>query len=167
MLAPFVVLLALLVLAAGMPDTAQAGCHKSGKSVSNMSKKTARDAIVCLFNKGRSAKNLNRNGKLKTAAQGHASVMASQHCFSHQCPGEPSLKDRVARTGYLSGASGYELGEVIINQRDKASPRRIARKWLDSPSHSAIIRKSTFDHVGVGLSIRGGFVWAAADFGHR
>ena len=161
------VLLAFLALAAAVPETAQAGCHKSGKSVSNMSKKTARDAIVCLFNKGRSAQNLKRNGRLKDAAQAHASVMASQRCFSHQCPGEPSLKDRVARTGYLSGATGYELGEVIINQRDKASPRRIARKWLDSPDHSAIIRKSTFDHVGVGLSVRNGFVWAAADFGHR
>ena len=157
----------MFAFAAASPPTAEAGCNKSGKAIKNISKKTARDAIVCLFNKGRSAKNVKRSGNLKQAAQWHSSVMANQRCFAHQCPGEPSLKERVARSGYLRGASGYELGEVIIYQRDDASPRRLVRKWLGSSSHAAIIRKSSFDHVGVGISFSSGLVWSAADFGHR
>lgn len=167
LLAAVAALLGVFALSAAAPPPAEAGCKKSGKSVRNISKKTARNAMVCLFNKGRSARNVKRNGDLKQAAQNHAGVMASHECFSHQCGGEPSLKERVARTGYLSGTSSYGLGEVIIVQRAKASPRRLVRKWLDSSSHASVIRNSTFDHVGVGLSIRDGFVWSAADFGHR
>jgi uncharacterized protein YkwD len=164
---PLLALVAVFALSAASAPSAEASCRHSGKSVKNISKKNARQAMLCLMNKGRSAKNLKRNGDLERAAQNHAGVMASKNCFSHQCPGEPSLKERVARTGYLSGSSNYGLGEVIIVQRAKASPRRLVRKWLESSSHASVIRKSSFDHVGIGLSIRNGFVWSAADFGYR
>ena len=166
-LTPVVALLTFLVIAAAGPASAQAGCNKSGKSVERISKKTARNAIVCLFNKGRSAKNVKSVGNLKQAAQWHASVMAQQRCLSHQCPGEPNLQQRVARSGYLRGASGYELGEIVLAQPDNVSPRQIVKMWMGSSGHRAVIRKSSFDHVGVGLSIRNGDVWAAADFGHK
>lgn len=167
LLLPLAALLAFAALAAGAPDSAQAGCNKSGKAVKNISKQTARNAMVCLFNKGRSAPNLRRVAGLKTSAQNHSGVMAAKQCFSHQCPGEPSLKERVARTGYLRGAEGYELGEIIICRPANATPRELVRLWLNSSSHRAVIQKSSFNHVGVGLSIRNGVVWSAADFGHR
>jgi len=151
----------------GMPATAQAGCNHSGQSVKNISKKNARSAITCLFNKGRSAPNVKRNGDLERAAQGHSAVMARKRCVSHQCPGEADLKQRVARTGYLNGASGYELGEVIIYGPSGASPRQMVDKWMNSSSHRSTITKSSFKHVGVGLSMDGGMVFATADFGHR
>jgi len=157
----------VLLLLAGMPATAQAGCNHSGKSVKNMSKKNARSAIACLFNKGRSAPNVKRNGDLEKAAQGHSAVMANKRCVSHQCPGEAALKERVARTGYLKGASGYELGEVVLYGSSGASPRQIVDMWMNSSSHRSTIRHSSFDHVGVGLAMDGGMVFATADFGHR
>jgi uncharacterized protein YkwD len=166
-LLPLAALLTFAALAAGAPDSAQAGCHKSGKAVKNISKQTARNAMVCLFNKGRSARNLRRVAGLKSSAQYHSGVMASRECFAHQCPGEPSLKERVARTGYLRGAEGYGLGEIIICQPASASPRRLVRLWMNSSGHRSVIQKSSFNHVGVGLSIRNGFVWSTADFGHR
>ena len=157
----------LVFLLFGAPATAQAGCNHSGDSVKRISKKNARQAITCLFNKGRSAPNVKRNGDLEQAAQGHSSVMARKRCVSHQCPGEADLKQRVARTGYLNGASGYELGEVIIYGTSGASPRQMVDKWMNSSSHRSTITKSSFDHVGVGLSMEGGMVYATADFGHR
>ena len=157
----------LVLFALGMPAAAQAGCKHSNDPVRSISKKNARGAIGCLFNKGRSAANVKRNGDLEQAAQNHSSVMASKKCFSHQCPGEPGLKDRVARTGYLRGSSNYELGEVIIHGGAKATSRQIVGKWLDSAPHRSTITKSSFDHVGVGLSIRNGTVYATADFGRR
>lgn len=167
LLLPLAALLTFGALAAGAPDTAQAGCKKSGKAVKSISKQTARNAMVCLFNKRRSAPNLRRVAGLKSSAQNHAGVMAAKECFAHQCPGEPSLKERVARTGYLRGAEGYELGEIIIVQPANSSPRRLVRLWMNSSPHRAVIQKSSFDHAGVGLSIRDGFVWSAVDFGHR
>ena len=157
----------VLGLFASTPASAQAGCSHSGDSLKRISKKNARSAIGCLLNKGRSAPNVRRHGDLERAAQNHSAVMASKHCLSHQCPGEPNLKERVARTGYLRGASNYELGEIILYGRSRSSPRKIVDKWLNSPPHRSVITKSSFDHVGVGLAHDSGLVFVTADFGHR
>ncbi|MDQ3729151.1 MAG: CAP domain-containing protein [Actinomycetota bacterium] len=164
---PLACLVAVLALGAGVPASAQAGCAKSGEPVRSISKKNARAAIGCLFNKERTAANVKRNGDVETAAQRHSGVMASKYCYSHQCPGEPDLKERIARTGYLRGASGFELGEVIHRLVDNASPRQIVREWMNSPPHGDAIRKSSYDHVGIGISIRGGLVFATGDLARR
>ena len=161
------VLVLLVLLAFGMPATAQAGCANSADPVRSISKKNARTAISCLFNKGRSADNVKRNGKLKEAAQYHSGVMASKRCMSHQCPGEANLEVRVSRTGYLRGSSSYELGEVVLAGSAKSSARTIVQRWFDSPPHKTTITRSSFDHVGVGLSIRDGVVYATGDFGRN
>ena len=163
----FVGFFATVALAATAPAPAQANCSHSAESVNRISKKNARSAIQCLFNKMRSAKNVKRNGNLEQAAQNHSSTMASSGCFSHQCLGEPNLRDRVARTGYLRGASGWELGEVILVAHDQTSSRNIANAFGSSSSHRATITKSSFDHVGIGISFRGGRVYVTGDFGHR
>ncbi len=164
LLAPVVVFLAL---ALGAPAPAQAGCPHSGESVRSISKGNARAAIGCLFNKERSAENVEDNGDLHDAAQNHAATMAAQNCYSHQCSGEGDLRERVARTGYLRGASDYELGEVILIAKAKASSRQIVNAWMNSPGHNANITKSSYDHVGVGLSIRNGRAYVSGDFGSR
>lgn len=156
-----------VILAAGMPATAQAGCTYSDKPVRSISKKQARSAIGCLFNKERSAGNVKRHGNLEEAAQNHSAVMAKKKCLSHQCSGEPDLRERVARTGYLRGSNGYELGEIILADKAKRTSRDIVKGWLNSPPHRANLNKSSYNHVGVGVSIRDGLVYATADFGHR
>ncbi len=163
-----ITVIALLVtLAFGMPAAAQANCDHSGDPVRSISKKNARSAIGCLFNKERSARNVIRVGSLKNAAQGHSAVMASQRCVSHQCPGEPNLPGRVSRTGYLSGASSYELGEIILSGSAKSSSRFIVSRWVNSPGHRAVLMDSSYEHVGIGLSIRDGSVYATGDFGRK
>jgi len=166
-LCPLATLVAVLAFAAGVPASAQAGCPHSGESVRSITKQKARDAIGCLFNKERSARNLKRSGHLERATQGHAATMASQNCVSHQCSGEPNLQQRVSRTGYLRGSSDWGLGEVVIAGGAKGSPRQIVRAWIKSPGHRDNILSRSHEDVGVGLSIRRGFVYAAADFGHR
>ncbi len=161
------VLALLVLLAFGMPATAQAGCKHSSDPVRSISKKNARAAIGCLFNKGRSADNVKKNGDLQQAAQNHSSVMASRRCMSHQCPGEANLLVRVSRTGYLRGSNSYELGEVVLASSAKDNAREIVNKWFNSPPHKTTITRSSFDHVGVGLSIRDGVVWATGDFGRH
>jgi uncharacterized protein YkwD len=161
------VLSLLALLAFGMPATAQAGCSHSGKPVRSISKQNARNAISCLFNKERSARNVKRVGALKKAAQNHSAVMASQRCMSHQCSGEPALPERVSRTGYLRGASSYELGEIVLAGPAKSSSRVIVSRWMNSSGHRAVLMDSSYEHVGVGLSISDGSVWATGDFGSK
>lgn len=160
---PIVTLLALL--AADAPATAQAGCSNAGKSVQKIRKMHARSAINCLFNKARSANDVRRHGDLETAAQGHSKVMAKKRCYSHQCSGEPPLDERVARTGYLRGASNWELGEVIFATRPRTTPRKIVRKWLNSSGHRSVILDGRYNHVGIGLEKNNGVLYATADFG--
>ena len=87
--------------------------------------------------------------------------------MSHQCPGEANLRVRVERTGYLNGSSSYELGEVVLGKRqgliagDRAEMVRTARP------HKTTIQHSSYDHAGVGLSIRDGVVFATGDFGRH
>ena len=157
----------LTTVAAASPERASAGCKHSSKPIKNIAKPNARDAIGCLFNKNRWAENLKRNAQLERAAQSHSSRMASTGCFSHQCSGEPPLRERVARTGYLSGASGWELGEVLLYARDETTSRAIVNAWMNSSTHRSTIKKPSFDHVGVGIAFQRGLVYVTADFGHR
>ena len=155
------------VLAIAAPAPALTGCPDSGKSVRSIPKEAARTAIQCLFNNKRSARNLSRNGDLESAAQRHSGTMASQRCVSHQCSGEPDLLKRVSRTGYLRGSSNWGLGEVIIAGGARGTPRQIVKAWMNSPGHRDNIKRPSHEHVGIGLSIRDGSVYVAADFGHR
>jgi uncharacterized protein YkwD len=161
-----VALLATLAITSAQPTQAKAGCKFSTESVRSISKKKARTAIKCLINKERSPNTKLRND-LNRAAQSHSATMAARHCLSHQCPGEAALPTRVARTGYLRGSRSYELGEIVLNAQDHANSRQIVRKWLGSPSHTATMKKSSFDHVGVGIARNGGLVYATADFGRH
>jgi uncharacterized protein YkwD len=157
----------LLFLLLGMPATAQANCDHSGDPVRSITKKNARAAIGCLFNKERSAKNVKRHGNLTQAAQGHSKVMARQGCLSHQCSGEPSLPQRVSRTGYLRGSSNYKLGEIILSGPANSSAREIVSRWVNSSGHRAVLVDGTYDHVGIGLAMRNGNVFATGDFGSK
>jgi len=161
------ILVLLLALAVWAPASAQAGCKHSGESVKSVSKKNARAAIGCLFNQKRSARNVKRDGDLERAAQNHASVMAAQNCYSHQCSGEPDLRQRAARTGYMRGSTSYGLGEVILVMSAKASSRQIVSAWMGSSAHRSNIQNSSWEHTGVGVAIRRGGVYATGDFGRR
>ncbi|HEY8466268.1 MAG TPA: CAP domain-containing protein [Solirubrobacterales bacterium] len=143
--------------AAVAPESAQArSCKGANTASKKLTKKKARAAIQCLVNKNRSAKNLRPNKNLQQAAQAHTRYMRKHNCFSHQCPGEPSLEGRVRRTGYLRGARSFALGEVIAHNRSRATPRDIVRQWMRSSSHRATLRNSTYRHLGVGVSVRNG-----------
>jgi uncharacterized protein YkwD len=155
----------LLFLLLGVPAAAQANCDHSGDPIRSITKKNARAAIGCLFNKERSAKNVKRVGNLTEAAQGHSKVMARQGCLSHQCSGEPNLPERVSRTGYLRGSSNYKLGEIIIAGPAKSTSRQVVSRWVNSSGHRAVLMDSAFDHVGVGLAMRNGSVYVTGDFG--
>ncbi|MDX6587860.1 MAG: hypothetical protein QOI31_2333 [Solirubrobacterales bacterium] len=155
-----------VALTGAAASVAQAGCPHAGDQVNRMSKESTRDAIVCLFNKERGL-NLKENGRLEQSAQTHSAVMRSKECFAHDCPGEPSLLARIAKTGYLKGAADPAVGEILKYAVDYITPGQMVDEWMRSSPHAAVITKSTYEDVGVGLSVKNGSILATAHFGHR
>ena len=78
----------------------------------------------------------------------------------YQCSGEPKLAQRVKKTGYYSGDA--ELGELIAFGAASASPDDVVDEWLNSNEHRGLIRRSSFQDVGAGVSVKDGNVLVTA-----
>ena len=141
-----------LVATAGSPAVADAACANAKARADQLRNKEIRAALRCIINKQRSP-NLQPKDQLREAAQDHTGYMRDASCVSHQCSGEPSLYERIRRTGYFNGASRYSYGEVIATNRDEASPREIVRQWMNSSGHRAQLMSKGFEHLGVGVNV--------------
>jgi uncharacterized protein YkwD len=166
-------MLAALLLVAMSPAQSEArggGCGKTGvasKRSDRIALPRARDAVKCLINDERSARNLRLNRRLGEAAQKHTRRMYRQGCFSHQCSGEPGTTDRIRRAGYMRGASSYRVGEVIALNSDRASPREVVRQWKRSAGHRVQILSSGYEHIGVGMIARKGRAFYTVTLGAK
>ena len=163
-----------LVLTATVPAEAsgkRSACSRWGDTgPAKQTRQHARRAVTCFINRARhnhGRGGLKQNERLIEAARKHSNRMANTHCFSHQCPGEPSLGTRIARTGYFRGASRWGCGENIAWQRrQRATPRKIVRGWMHSSGHRAMILSGNFRDVGVGFGrTNSGRGYYTADFG--
>jgi uncharacterized protein YkwD len=155
-----------LAIANTTASVAQGGCPNAGVGVDQLSSEQVRDAIVCVFNKKRGP-DLRENDMLEVSAQTHTSVMRRKECFAHDCPGEPNLLQRIAKTGYLRGATNPGLAEVLKYAVDYITPQQMASEWMDGGPHAAIIKKRSYKDVGVGVSVKNGSILATAHLGHR
>ncbi len=85
------------------PATASAAsCPGADSAPRQISSKTASRLVVCLVNKQRAKRGLNRlkaRGALVGAASRHSEHMQRTDCFDHVCPGEPSLPGSVPEDG--------------------------------------------------------------------
>jgi uncharacterized protein YkwD len=90
---------------------------------------------------------------LRRAAVRHSRDMVTRRFFSHVSPSGATLRDRVARTGYLRGARRPRLGENIAwGSGSAAAPAGIVSAWMQSPGHREIILTPAFREVGVGIA---------------
>jgi uncharacterized protein YkwD len=158
----------------GAPSAmAGAGCANANAGLSSLSKGETRTAFICLFNQSRSAADVFNNRDLQQAAQSHTNTMRAQNCFSHQCSGEPGLKQRVRSTGYFNG--GGRVGEIIAyadadppppgQPNGEDTPNTVVNRWLNSSIHRSLIRDAGFEDVGVGVNVQGGDALITAVFG--
>jgi hypothetical protein len=87
---------------------------------------------------------LQPNGDLAEAADAHNQWMTTHQCFTHQCEGEPSVKERI-------GAAGYQywlVSEVIgMNQQ---TPEEIVAAWMGSPDHRGLLLSTVLKDIGCG-----------------
>ncbi len=122
-----------------------------------LSKGEARSAVRCLLNRKREnhgLRSLRKSGRLKKAAQKHTRYMKSHGCFSHECPGEPSVLSRLKRVNYIhNGLRRWSYGENIAwGGSHLGTPKAIVRAWMRSPGHRHNILNPDFREIGIGFS---------------
>ena len=91
--------------------------------------------------------------RLQLAARRHAEDMVERDYFSHDSPGGRDLVDRIRRTGWPSGRSGWRAGEVLAwGTREAGTPRSIVAAWMRSPGHRRVLMDEGFDVAGIGVA---------------
>ena len=170
------VVLAMLATAPGA--MAEQACPAANATTANATKREIVNATLCTLNRERTSyglKALKLNRKLSQAARRHARDMARRNYFSHDSLGGASFVDRIRRTGYLSGARSWMVGENLAwGSHQNSRPSTITRLWMNSPGHRANILNASFREIGIGVAydapVRGGGSPAgtyATDFGYR
>ena len=151
---------ALLLALAGSPAAPAASadaCKRWGdQQPQRITRGQARKATLCFVNRERASrglKKLDRNKKLQKAAQRHTDRMHGTGCFSHECPGESSLGNRLENLDYLTGGlTRWMYGEnVAWGEGHRGTPRSIVDAWMHSSGHRANILNRDFRDVGVGV----------------
>ncbi|HYY70012.1 MAG TPA: CAP domain-containing protein [Terriglobales bacterium] len=99
------------------------------------------------------------NEWLAQAARKHAAEMARRGQLSHQFPGEPAMRDRIAATGLRFNASA----ENVAFAPDAA---QINDEWMRSPGHRANILDPKYNAIGVAVVRSGEELYVVADFAH-
>jgi uncharacterized protein YkwD len=120
----------------------------------------AEQQILQLLNQARQQHGLpplQEDARLQAAARAHAQLMASQGKLSHQLPGEPILRQRLALRGVRMHTDGEN---VAFNQSAEA----VQEGFLHSPPHRANVLSPRYNAVGVGAVERNGTVWVTEDF---
>ena len=134
------------------------------------------DATVCLINEARAEHSLSAlrtTSALERAASAHSRDMVRRDFFSHESPSGTTPQQRIDRTGYLSGARSWAVGETIAwGTGGYATPSSIVRGWLRSPGHRAILLDGRYRDLGIGIALGapnagGGGATFTGDFGAR
>jgi uncharacterized protein YkwD len=148
-----------LLLAGSAAERAEAGspCTKFGDvRAEKLRNREARASIRCFLNREREQRGLPRlhkDRRLQRASQRHTELMVKKNCFSHDCPGEPSLTSRLLNVDYLLGSLlRWTCGEnIAYGDEHYGTPKAIAKAWMKSPPHKANILNPAFEDVGVGF----------------
>ncbi|MGH2961727.1 MAG: CAP domain-containing protein [Solirubrobacterales bacterium] len=148
-----------------------ATCRYADGKAGEITRRQARDAIVCLINGRRDARGkrrLDAHHALHKAAGRHSRRMERSGCRSHRCPGERDLAGRVSATSYLPCSCSWGVGENIAwGSGERGTPRRIVKGWMGSAGHRANLLDGDFRHFGVGVASNGDDAIYTAVFGYR
>jgi uncharacterized protein YkwD len=147
---------AAMLAVAPAPAAAQGACADTTAAPGAASADQVESAVRCLVNATRAGQGLpalRASGRLDAAAARHSSDMVRRRYFEHVSPSGATLADRVRRTGYLSGAADWAVGEDIgWGTGPLASPESIVQAWMNSPPHRRVILSRRFREAGVGMT---------------
>jgi len=79
--------------------------------------------------------------------------MVANAYFDHERRGGPTFVHRIRKTGYLTGARRWLVGENIAwGEGRHSTTASIVRAWMASPDHKENILRSTYRDIGIGLA---------------
>lgn len=114
---------------------------------------TVRQNLLTLFNNRRAAIGvpaLTLHSTLNQGADRYAEIMAAQNWFSHTRPSGKTWSQWW--DDYYPESLDYpaeHIGEIIARGQDTTT--EVYNDWMASSSHRALIEKSAFRKVGIGL----------------
>lgn len=154
-----VVALAMLAMTAAPGASGEGRCGRFAQAPRQATDHQLRTSVLCLVNLARERRGiapLRFDRSLRDSATGHSRSMVRSSQLTHYGPSGSTLASRVARSGYLAGASSYRLAENIGagRGRGEGSARAIVRRWMDSSEHRANILDRGLRDFGVGV-VRG------------
>jgi uncharacterized protein YkwD len=118
---------------------------------------TSVHSLLRLLNEERSKRGLRplrQNLRLDKAARGHARDMVARGYFAHQRVGGPDFVARIRRTGYLSGAKAWAVGEnIAYGEGNRSGVQSVVRAWMASRGHRSNILSTTYKDVGIGVVV--------------
>lgn len=97
------------------------------------------------------------NGKLRSAAFGHAQDMSEHRYFSHTSLDGRGPGERISDAGYSWNTYGENIAYGY------STPEAVMNAWMNSPGHRSNILRESFCDLGVGFVSEGNF-WVQ-DFG--
>jgi uncharacterized protein YkwD len=134
------------------------GCPNAGETPSADNIGDLNAAILCLVNGERAANGnlppLTQSSQLDQAASGMASLMVSEHFFSHETPDGKNVVDRVEPTGYLPGSGDWVVGENLAwGSGALSTPQAIVNGWMNSAGHKANILAPDYKDIGLAAAM--------------
>lgn len=145
-----------------LPSAVALGRPGSAPSAASVS------SVLRLLNAERSKRGLRplrENPLLAKAALWQTHDMVARRYFAHQRQGGPDFVARIRRTGYLSGAKSWALGENIAAGEGSSSVESLVRAWMASPGHRHNILSKTYRDIGIGLVLDSPYKGASAAAG--
>ena len=112
--------------------------------------------IVALINQTRQANGLaalRYDARLKAAADAHNRWMRDHNCFAHDCPGEPTVMQRMRNAGYPVISGGENIGAGF------GAPADMLAGWMGSAGHKAAILNPYWPDIGCGY-LADGALWS-------
>lgn len=135
--------------------SAASSCAGATANVRQASNQKLVRSTLCLLNAERGKRGLRRmrlSTKLSKAARRHSRDMVRRDYFSHTSLSGASFVDRIRRSGYLSGATSWMVGENLAwGSGPRSTPRQTVRAWMRSPGHKHNILTARYLHIGIGI----------------
>jgi hypothetical protein len=98
--------------------------------------------------------------RLTQTARAHAQEMAKRKQLSHQFPGEPDLRHRIAQTSIRIKRVGENVGY-------DSSVESAHQGFMNSSRHRENILRPEYNAIGIGVARRGSTLYVAQNFAQR
>ena len=148
---------ALLFGALAAPASAYADCPGADLVPSEDNLGEVRDALLCLHNEARAARDLpplRESVRLRRAATSHSGDMVEDGFFGHTGRRGSTFIERILDADYARASDDWVLGENLAwAAGELSSAQAVMAAWMDSPGQRSTILRRSYRDVGFGIRL--------------